>query len=120
MYFIYHHQSQNITMPILEKDIEKSILQYLNLLPGCLAWKNTTAGIYDTRKKVFRTNKKTLKGVSDIICIYNKKVAFIEVKSKKGKLSDHQKNFIGTCSRLGVKAFVARSVQDVIDNLEDK
>ena len=40
------------------------------------------------------------------------------MKTKAGKLSEHQKHFIDTCNERGVKAFVARSIQDVVDNLK--
>jgi len=46
-------------------------------------------------------------------------VFFIEVKSKTGRLSEHQKIFIDKCNSLGVKAFVARSVQDVVEQLRE-
>ena len=41
----------------------------------------------------------------------------IEVKTLRGKLSDHQSRFIDRINREGGLAFVARSVDDVIDNL---
>ena len=105
-------------MDVLEKHIEKSILQYLNQVMGAFAWKNATMGVWDPRKKIYRTNT-NLKGVSDIICIFNRQVFFIEVKTKTGKLSEHQKHFIDECNERGVKAFVARSIQDVVDNLKE-
>jgi len=106
-------------MKELEKQIEKSILQYLNTILGAFAWKNQTTGIFDPKKKVFRSNKNSIKGVSDIICIYRKQVIFIEVKSKTGRLSEHQKIFINRCNSLGVRAFVARSIQDVVEQLKE-
>lgn len=42
---------------------------------------------------------------------------WIEVKTAKGRLSDHQERFIKNIHDAGGIAFVARSVDDVIDNL---
>lgn len=56
-------------------------------------------------------------GVPDILGIYQGKMLGIEVKTKNGKPSDHQKRFIDMINREGGLAFVARSVDDVIDGL---
>ena len=53
------------------------------------------------------------KGVADIIGIYDKKFFAIEVKTLKGKLSDHQRLFLSKVALNGGLAIVARSVEDV-------
>jgi penicillin-binding protein-related factor A (putative recombinase) len=58
------------------------------------------------------------KGVSDIIGIFNGRFLAIEVKTKRGKLSEQQQAFIDKVNIEGGIAFVARSVSDVINHLE--
>ena len=59
-------------------------------------------------------------GVPDIVGIYNGRFLAIEVKTERGKLSPHQEKFIAAINANGGLAFVARSVDDVIENLELK
>ena len=102
----------------LEKQIERAILDYLNVWLGYFAWKNHTTGIYSKERRQYLrpTGKYALRGVSDIICVTpTGKVVFIEVKSAKGRVSDEQKEFISRVAECNGYAFVARSIDDVID-----
>lgn len=105
-------------MPIepSEKEIETAILEWLNLQPNCKAWKNNSVGVFDPYKKVFRKShsKFSQKGTSDIIGIFCGLMICIEVKSRKGRLSPEQSLFLEAMSNLGACAFVARSLDDVI------
>jgi penicillin-binding protein-related factor A (putative recombinase) len=103
-----------------EKQIQNAILEYLNYLPECKAWTNQSVGIYNPATGGFRrqVGKYTSKGVSDIIGIYHGKMLCIEVKSKTGKLSEHQEMFLKEMKRHGAIAFVARSVNDVAEVLK--
>ena len=103
-----------------EKEIENSILAYLQALPGCFAWKNQSTGVYDPTKGIFRKskNKFHLNGVSDIIGIYKGKFLAIEVKTPKNKLRpDHQVSFIAQINMSGGLAFFATSVEEVKEKL---
>ena len=57
------------------------------------------------------------KGISDILGIWEGKFLAIEVKTKIGRVSTHQVKFIDSVNDAGGLAFVARSVDDVIDKL---
>lgn len=57
------------------------------------------------------------KGVSDILGIYKGKPLAIEVKTERGRLSQFQDEFLERWKKEGGIGFVARSVDDVIDNL---
>lgn len=105
----------------LEKDIERAILLYLELLPECFAWKNDNVGIYDPRKKTYRKVVSKFKpaGVADIIGIYMGKFLAIEVKRPGGKTTEHQKAFLEQIKISGGIAFVAHSVDEVIEKLEE-
>lgn len=61
-----------------------------------------------------------MKGVADILGIYQGKPLAIEVKSKKGRLSEFQKTFLIRFHAQGGIAIVARSVDDVENRLRDR
>jgi hypothetical protein len=102
-----------------EKDIEKLILEWLNLQPGCRAWKNKSMGTYDAVRGCYRANhsKFSEKGSSDILGIWQGKMLCIEVKSRRGTLRPEQKEFLETMNRLGAITLVARSLDDVCSAL---
>lgn len=92
-----------------EKQIENLILEWLNHQPGTFAFKVQTTGVYDTKKKIFRTaSKHVFKGTSDILGIRSGIFFCIEVKTPKSlksaiskpKPSDiRQMEFIDTIKR---------------------
>jgi len=56
-------------------------------------------------------------GVPDLICCFKGRLIGIEIKSEKGIVSEYQKEFIDNINRAGGLAFVARSLEDVIEGL---
>jgi len=56
-------------------------------------------------------------GIPDILGIWNGRFLAIEVKTNAGKLTEKQSDWIDKINRAGGLAFVARSIDDVIDNL---
>ena len=93
-----------IMRPQNEAQITKAIRSLLNNM-GIFHYKHWQGGMQG------------MKGISDIIGIYQGKFLAIEVKTLRGRLSDHQLRFIDNIKKEGGIAFVARSVDDVIDNL---
>lgn len=64
-----------------------------------------------------RNNSKYIKsgvlaGVSDLICINNGKVLFVEIKDYKGKQSDKQKNFEKLIISQGFNYYLVRSLDE--------
>lgn len=57
------------------------------------------------------------KGVSDILGCWNGRFIAIEVKTAGGRVSRDQEKFIEAVSRNGGLAFVARSIDEVIERL---
>jgi hypothetical protein len=107
------------TRIIPEKAIENHILRWLNIT-GIFAWKNQSIGIFDPVKKIYRrsNNPFHIKGVSDILGILaDGRLLAIEVKSKTGKPSVEQIEFIKKINNSGGKAFIARSLEDVQEEL---
>lgn len=101
-------------MGLTEKDIETSILVFLNKIHGCFAWKNQSVGIYDNKKQIFRKSKNPfcINGVSDILGIFNGKLLAIEVKKPGGILSKEQDIFIQKINKIGGISGVCYSVDD--------
>jgi VRR-NUC domain len=105
-------------MPTPEGRIKNEILSWLKSRQ-IFAWPNDSVGIFDPQKKIFRKRHSQyhLKGVSDILGIYNGKPLAIEVKSKTGRLSPEQREFLDLFNNLGGIGIVARSVEDVEQSL---
>ena len=109
----------------LEKKIETSILDWLNLQPECFAFKINTGGIFDPKSRRFRKNSNPHchNGTSDIIGSWRGKMLAIEVKREKSVYgpktypSREQKEFLTRIEQAGGIAFVARSLEEVKKNL---
>lgn len=99
-----------------EREIERSILAWLNYQPKTKAWKNKSIGTFDPTRKVFRRSNDPFsqKGTSDILGIWSGKMLCIEVKSAKGRITPEQKQFLSEMASLGALCLVARSLEDVI------
>jgi hypothetical protein len=96
---------------MLEQAIQRQILDYLRYR-GIFCWKATTGGIYDQKRRIFRTNQAP--GVRDILGILKGgRFLAIEVKSPTGRVSAHQQQFIDEIAARGGVAFVARSIEAV-------
>ncbi len=106
-----------------EKEIENSILQYLNFQIGCFAFKVNTMGVFDQRLgKYRRTSKFIIPGTPDILASYNIKGVGVflcfEVKSASGRQSKEQKAFEDKLTtRTNGFYFLVRSVKEVEDAL---
>ena len=89
--------------PISEKEITKSIRDYLKIM------------------RIFHYKQwqglGSLHGISDIIGIYGGKYMAIEVKRAGQNPTDKQQQFLDRVNYEGGIAFVAYSVQDVIQKL---
>lgn len=108
---------------VTEKSIENAILEYLNSLPYCFAWKNNSVGIYDPRKKIYRKSKSRyhINGVSDIIGIYRGRALFLEVKTpgRIKRATENQKEFLKKTGELGAISAIVASIEDTQNVLND-
>lgn len=111
----------SVKQPVIpESLIKRQIVEYLRL-QGIFCWVNISGGIYDPTIGKFRklNGYGMMKGAPDIIGIYKGgKFLGIEVKNKKGIVSPEQKYFLDEINRNGGIGFVARSIDDVIENLK--
>lgn len=92
-----------------EGAIKALICQYLKS-NNIFHWVNQAGKI--PGRKLIKT------GVTDILGCYRGKMLAIEVKAPSGKLTDEQAEFIYAVRSNGGIAFVARSVEDVKENLK--
>lgn len=104
--------------PLSEKQIENQILSFLKSC-GIFAFKVKSMGTFDPKRGMFRSPSPWYrKGVSDILCCIAGRFVAFEVKTPKGRLSDHQKLFLKDVESAGGVATVVRSVDDVKSFLE--
>lgn len=97
-----------------EKIIEKQILDWLNELDGCFAFKLNNVGVYDAKKRVYRkpNSPHIHKGVPDIMGCYKSKFFAIEVKAGRGKPSSDQKLFMKRINECLSVAFWTNDLED--------
>jgi len=78
---------------------------------GAFSWRAESSGIFDRKMGGYRTAPK--KGVSDILAILppSGRIAAIEVKIGKDKLSQEQEGFLKNIVYHGGFAFVAKDIE---------
>ena len=97
----------------LESAIKKAIMDYLATRPNTFAFRVSTTGIPDTSLPGgFRKN--LMVGVSDIIGVKNGKFFALEVKTRDGKLTEHQERFLKRVDKAGGYGAVVRCVEDAV------
>lgn len=98
-----------------ESEIERLILDYLHHLKDCFVWKNVTNGYYDAKIGRYRrqVSPYAIKGVADILGIYRGRPIAIEVKSRSGRPTIDQVDFLQRFVDHGGIAGICRSLEDV-------
>lgn len=77
-------------------------------------WRMNNGGVFNpTRGAFMPAPKYGMKGVSDLIMLYNGRAIFLEIKSPVGKQSPDQKNFQTYVEHAKCKYFVIRSIDDL-------
>jgi len=113
-----------------EKQIENSIIQFISYLPSDLItiWKNNTTGIYDTKRKAFRSNPRATKGVADLLGVVKQRVGEREVgiflalevkRSRSSVVSPHQTKFLKRITALGGVGAVVTNIEETIQILKE-
>jgi hypothetical protein len=64
------------------------------------------------KEQMFKKATGLMSGVSDLICINNGEILFIECKDEKGRQSDKQKEFEIIINSQGFKYFLVRSLEE--------
>ncbi len=98
-----------------EASLVKACLEYLRL-DGHLALRNNSGIIYLRDGFSPRAVRVGMPGSSDIIgCTKNGRFFAVECKSKNGKLTKHQAEFLEKVKSLGGIALVVRSVDELME-----
>lgn len=103
-----------------EAQIQASILEWLNLLPGCMAWRqNAGAAVIDdgNHRRFLRAGTK---GMLDIMAILRGVHCEIEVKAGSNTPTDEQIHRIATVRGLDGIAFWTHSLDDCMTKLRDE
>jgi len=102
-----------MALALPEKIIQRQILGYLK--PICQAvGKLKTVGIYDKKRRCFRSDPFLFVGCADIMGFKDNKIFFVEVKSKTGTQNDNQKSFQKLCQKAGITYILAHCLEDVL------
>lgn len=98
--------------------LTRQCLEYLKL-KGIYAWRQSTVGVWDAAKQVYRKPKVSTRGVSDILGVLpGGTFLAVEVKAGKDTLSPEQGAFIDNVNRQGGLAFVVRDLDTLIATIE--
>jgi len=105
-------------MKVLEKDIKKAIVEFLEYHPQCEVFPTLTGGMYNPKTGAYRPTM-TKAGTPDLLCCFKGKFLAIEIKRPKGKLTTPQQQALQKIENAGGLALVARSIEDVKNYLRD-
>jgi len=100
-----------MSMQVKESDIEKSILNYLDVIPETFAWKNVINSVITVKgKKVLKKQRVT--GIADLTVIYKGRTMFWEIKRPGGKQTSNQKEFERNVTVAGGQYFIVKSLDE--------
>lgn len=108
---------------MLEKDIQKQIMEWLEYRPNCFVWRQNagmrvgkyTNKVGQTSTHAFRSA--SVQGISDIIGIWHGRPLAIEVKQPKKEPTPEQRQFLDRFRAAGGIAIVAHSLDEVMSGL---
>lgn len=105
--------------PPLEKEIQKTMLEWLTYQPSTFVWRQNSGAMY-TDSKTGRHGFKTasVDGISDIMGVYKGYPLAIEVKRPGEKPTEYQMDFLTKFAKAGGIAMVASSLEEMIKDLK--
>jgi hypothetical protein len=107
--------TKDFKIKIPERDIQKSVLAYLNHLKKIYFFRSGNGAIRTELGNFFRTGRP---GNPDIVVCYKGIFVGLEIKTKTGKQSPSQEKTEQEIINAGGKYFIIRSIDDVINALE--
>jgi hypothetical protein len=109
-------------MKTLERDIQAACLDYLNILPGCIAWRMNTGAhaIPATGRNTRRFVRFGFKGLSDIIGIIGGRFLAVEVKRRGNKPTNEQRGYLEVVNQHGGVGLWTVSVESLESQLIER
>jgi len=98
--------------PLLEKEIQKLILDYLKA-KKIFHWRNNT-GAFKRDNHFYRFGDN---GSPDIFLVIKGQIYGVEVKNEKGKQSEYQKEWQEEFEKAGGVYLLVRSLEELLENL---
>lgn len=95
-----------------ESKIVSAICEYLSYKKNLLFWRQNNLPVFNG-DRFYAMPKYSMRGVPDIIVVKDGFFIGIEVKNKKGKQSEHQKEFERKCKEAGGEYYVIKSIEEV-------
>ena len=88
-----------MTNPVKESDIQRDIKTYLQYKGWFVVKIHQSMGSY--------------KGIADLYCLKDGQSVWVEVKTPRGRIGEHQERFRDDVERSGGRYLVARGIEDV-------
>ena len=109
---------------IKESVIQAQIIQYLLYLENqgkLFIQRTNNVGLYDQKNRGYRrTPIGQKKGFPDILVLHKGKFIGIEIKTKTGKQTEHQKKMQKMIEKNGGEYYVIRSLNELIEKVKLK
>lgn len=103
-----------------ESDIQQACVRWFRLAhPECLCFAVPNGGRRDAVTGAKLKGEGVMAGVSDLVIVAEGKVLFIEMKTRKGRQQESQKEFQRRVETLGHKYIVCRSLDDFMEMVGD-
>ena len=103
-----------------ESGTQQACVRWFRLeYPRCLIFSVPNGGSRNAIEAANLKKEGALAGASDLICVADHKVLFVEMKSKKGRQRETQKEFQRRVEILGFKYVVCRSLDDFMQKIKE-
>lgn len=104
----------------IESNIQQACVRYFRLkYPKYLCFSVPNGGSRSAITGAILKAEGAMAGVSDLVIVADGRVAFVEMKTGKGRQQDTQKIFQGNVERLGHPYFICRSLDEFMMVTED-
>lgn len=98
-----------------ETEIQKVILDWLNLQEKTMAWRTGNHSVFDFKKQIYRKKAPHDRGLPDLWFIKKGNITAIEVKVNGAKPSDDQLAWGNKFNYCGGEAFICHSLDEAIE-----
>ena len=106
---------------MLERNVQRLLLDWLNTQPNIKVWRQNTGASAYTFKGKKRFVRFGIPGQSDLVGLTGGgRFLAVEVKSAKGKLTEHQAEYLNMVRKYGGIALCVSSLEELQDQLQEE